>query len=92
MLFGLFKPKAATRSIKEIEDELNKLMSNATVVDPQYLPQLHFDINLKIAVLTVMKWYVKDPSISSLSWVNDNLIRHAGIVRDKIEQQNKKPS
>lgn len=76
-----------TRSLKEINAELAKLASNRDAVDFQYQPQLNFQINLKIEILNVLKWYLKDKkSAPTLGHDNDNLKRHANIVKQQLEK------
>ncbi len=78
MLFG-----RRTRSLNEINAELLKLASNRGSFNPQLLPQINFEINIKMAILEMLKWYMKDETIKSLSYNNDTLKKAEDIVKGK---------
>lgn len=87
MLFGLFGRK---RSLKEINAELLKLSSNRDSFNPQVLPQINIGINIKIAILEVLKWYLKDKTAPSLSYNNDTLKKTEEVIKKSMAEQPKK--
>lgn len=87
MLFGLFGRR--TRSLKEIDAEFINLVANRDAISPQLLPQINTEINIKMIVLNVLKWYLKDKSILKLSFSNETIKHYEEIVRKNLAENQK---